>query len=73
MCKKAVVGGVFLGDIDDIADQPASDHAEPRTKNNANHFTFDAGYDILDTFEARVFGTGHYAQMMPICRPPDTH
>lgn len=35
---------------------PASDYAEPRTKANANKFTFDAGYDDLNKFEARVFG-----------------
>lgn len=52
---------------------PASDYAEPRTKKNANHFTFDAGYDNLDTFAARVFGKGPYAHMMPICSPPATH
>ena len=48
---------------------PASDYAEPRTKANANHFTFDAGYDDLNRFEARVFGRGIYATMTPICRP----
>ena len=49
---------------------PASDYAEPRTKANANHFTFDAGYDDLAKFEKRVFGIGNYAQMMPMCAPP---
>jgi hypothetical protein len=53
----------------DPAGLPASDYAEPRSKANANHFTFDAGYDDLNRFEARVFGRGTYATMTPICRP----
>ena len=53
----------------DPAGLPASDYAEPRDKSNANHFTFDAGYDDLNRFEQRVFGRGSYAAMTPMCRP----
>ena len=56
----------------DPAGLPASDYAEPRDNSNANHFTFDAGYDDLNRFEQRVFGRGSYASMTPICRPMTT-
>jgi hypothetical protein len=49
---------------------PASDYAEPRDKTNANEYTFSAGKATLSEFEARVFGYGHFAQMMPMCAPP---
>ena len=54
----------------DPAGLPASDYAEPRSKSNANHFTFDISATTLAQFEQRVFGIGHFAQMMPICAPP---
>ena len=38
-------------------------------KTNGDGYTFSAGKATLADFEARVFGYGHFAQMMPTCAP----